>query len=207
MESPGTYLRRERELRGVSLKDISEVVQVSLRLLEALERDDYEILPHPTYVKGFIRSYCKYLGLDENDAVLRFEVYLKEGPENVREGRAPTLEREFWSSSNTLMAILLAVGVLTVILFFVFLREPDVELVEPEGAPRVERMPAAKEEAEKEVPGAESPGQILEKMHTLEINATEVTWIRVVIDDGDPFEVLLDEGERIRWEASRVFFC
>ena len=78
MESPGEYLKRERELRGVSLQEISEKLRLSVRRLERLEKDDYERLPHPTYVRGFIRSYCRELGLDENDAVLRFEAYLKE---------------------------------------------------------------------------------------------------------------------------------
>ncbi|MEK6531886.1 MAG: RodZ domain-containing protein [Deltaproteobacteria bacterium] len=78
MESPGEYLKRERELRGVSLSKVFAVTRVSLRYLQALESDDYENLPHPTFVKGFIKTYCKFLGLDETDAVLRYELYLKE---------------------------------------------------------------------------------------------------------------------------------
>jgi cytoskeletal protein RodZ len=203
MESPGEYLKRERELRGVSLKDISEVIRVSLNLLEALERDDYDMLPHPAYVKGYIKSYCKYLGLDENDAALRFELYLKESPEKVKELKAPTLERESRLSPNALVAILLSAGVLGVALYFLFLRGPAGEFVEHQEAPSTERMPLMENEGMEEkvtVPG------IIEK-HTLEINATAVTWIRTVIDDGEPFEVLLQEGERVSWGASRVFFC
>ncbi|MBZ0221368.1 MAG: DUF4115 domain-containing protein [Candidatus Methylomirabilis sp.] len=78
MESPGEYLKRERELRGVSLTKIFEATRVPMKFLEAIEADRTEGLPHKAFVKGFIRSYCKVLGLDENDAVLRYEVYLKE---------------------------------------------------------------------------------------------------------------------------------
>jgi cytoskeletal protein RodZ len=48
MESPGEYLKRERVLRGVSLKDLAEDIKVSLKLLEALERDEYFCPTPPT---------------------------------------------------------------------------------------------------------------------------------------------------------------
>lgn len=76
MESPGEHLKREREHRGVSLQKIFESTRVPMKYLEAIEADRIEGLPHPAFVKGFIRSYCKVLGLDENDAVLRYEVWL-----------------------------------------------------------------------------------------------------------------------------------
>jgi cytoskeletal protein RodZ len=208
MESPGEYLKRERELRGVSLKAVSEAIRVSLGLLEALERDDYDILPHPTYVKGFIKAYCNCLGLDGNDAVLRYEVYLSESPEKVKEGIVQGLGRKSRLSPNAMVAILFAIGVLTVALYFIFLREPVWEFVEPGEAPPGERISGMEKEAvEVEVPAAKTSEEIIETIHTLEIDAIGVTWIRAVIDDGDPFEILLSEGESIRWEASRVFFC
>ncbi len=207
MESPGEYLKRERVLRGVSLKDLAEDIKVSLKLLEALERDEYELLPHPTYVKGFIKAYCNCLGLDGNDAVLRFEIYLKETLNKAKEVKREGTELESWLSSNALVVFLLTIGVLTVVMYFVFLREPVRELVKSEEvatAPPVE--PAAEEKKDK-LPSAGTTVEALEKIHTLAVNAREVTWIRVVIDDGNPFEVLLDEGDSISWEASRVFFC
>ncbi|MCC6503538.1 MAG: DUF4115 domain-containing protein [Deltaproteobacteria bacterium] len=76
MESPGEHLKREREQRGVSLARIFESTRVPMKYLEAIEADRIEGLPHPAFVKGFIRSYCKVLGLDDNDAVLRYEVWL-----------------------------------------------------------------------------------------------------------------------------------
>ncbi len=78
MESPGEYIRRERKLREISLQDVSEAIKVQAKLLKALEADDYEELPHSTFVKGFFRAYAKYLGLDDNDIVLRYEDYRKE---------------------------------------------------------------------------------------------------------------------------------
>ncbi|MBI5454297.1 MAG: helix-turn-helix domain-containing protein [Deltaproteobacteria bacterium] len=89
MESPGEYLRRERELRGVPIGKIYEATRVPMKYLVALEADEYDAMPHPTFIKGYIKTYCKALGLDETDAVLRFEVFLrekneKEHPEEYR---------------------------------------------------------------------------------------------------------------------------
>ncbi len=81
MESPGEYLKREREIRRVSLQKIHEATRIPMKFLEAIEADRYEGLPHATFIKGFIRSYCKVLGVDETDAVLRFEIFLKEKEE------------------------------------------------------------------------------------------------------------------------------
>ncbi|MBI5235670.1 MAG: helix-turn-helix domain-containing protein [Deltaproteobacteria bacterium] len=78
MESPGEHLKRERGLRGVELQKIFEATRAPLRYLSAIEADDYDGLPHPTFVKGYIRAYCKYLGIDDNDAVLRYEMYMRE---------------------------------------------------------------------------------------------------------------------------------
>lgn len=87
MESPGEYLRREREMRGVSLAKIFEETRVPMKHLKAIEADRHDEL-HPTFIKGFIRSYCKVLGLDETDAVLRFEVFYRE-----REAEAAAAQR------------------------------------------------------------------------------------------------------------------
>src|SRR5574340_341513 len=89
MESPGEYLKRERELRRASLTSLFEATRIPLKYLEAIEADDYESLPHPTFVRGFIKSYCKYLGLDETDAVLRYELYMKERSDKAPEPPRP----------------------------------------------------------------------------------------------------------------------
>ena len=82
MESPGEYLKREREMRGVSLEDISHTTKIRVGLLAAIEKNDFDALPATPFVKGFIQAYCKYLGLDEHDALLRYEAYIRSISEN-----------------------------------------------------------------------------------------------------------------------------
>src|SRR5260370_29519693 len=65
MSAFGERLRREREMRGITLDEISESTKISRRHLESLEREDFDSLPGGLFNKGFVRSYARFLGLDE----------------------------------------------------------------------------------------------------------------------------------------------
>ena len=69
MASLSEKLRRERELRGISLKQISEDTKIGVRFLEALEEDKLELIPGEFYRRSYLRAYARYLGLDEDRAV------------------------------------------------------------------------------------------------------------------------------------------
>src|SRR5260370_6288608 len=71
MSAFGERLRREREMRGITLDEISESTKISRRHLESLEREDFDSLPGGIFNKGFVRSYARFLGLDEDQAVSR----------------------------------------------------------------------------------------------------------------------------------------
>ena len=72
MTSFGERIKREREMRGVSLEEIAESTKIGKRNLEALETEDFDKLPGGIFNKGFVRAYAKYLGLDEDQAVTDF---------------------------------------------------------------------------------------------------------------------------------------
>ncbi|MFZ5876322.1 MAG: helix-turn-helix domain-containing protein [Nitrospirota bacterium] len=78
MESLGQYLRGQRNTRGVSLEEVSTRTRIRLRTLEALERDDYTSLPAEVTVKGFLRSYVRCLGLNEQDVMARYQQFAAE---------------------------------------------------------------------------------------------------------------------------------
>ena len=69
MGSFGEKLRRERELRAVTLDEIAEATKIGSRSLKALEDEQFDILPGGIFNKGFVRAYAKYLGIDEEQAV------------------------------------------------------------------------------------------------------------------------------------------
>ena len=80
--SLGSWLRAQREARGVSLRDIADASKISLRYLEALEQDRLEILPAPIFTKGFLREYARVVGLDPDEVV---NLYLLAAGERERE--------------------------------------------------------------------------------------------------------------------------
>ena len=88
VETFGEYLKRERLLRGIELEDIARTTNIKLVFLQTLESNDYQKLPHVTFVRGFIRSYAKYIGLAPDEAITRFEHYLSQ------ENKGETTEEE-----------------------------------------------------------------------------------------------------------------
>jgi cytoskeletal protein RodZ len=91
MESPGKFLKKERETRNISLDEISKFTKVKERYLKAIEEDRYELLPAIPYVKGFLNVYARYLTLNPKDIVLQYENYLKSliPPETIQLQQAP----------------------------------------------------------------------------------------------------------------------
>jgi cytoskeleton protein RodZ len=77
----GDRLRREREMRGVTLDEITESTKVSRRHLEALEGERFEQLPGGVFNKGFVRAYARFLGIDEDQAVADYSAASNEAPE------------------------------------------------------------------------------------------------------------------------------
>jgi cytoskeleton protein RodZ len=72
LASFGEELRREREIRGISLKEIADATKISKRFLDAIERNDHKTLPAPVFTRGFVREYARYLGLSTEDIVNRY---------------------------------------------------------------------------------------------------------------------------------------
>ncbi len=83
MSSFGEELRRERELRQITLREISEATKISLRHLEGLEKNDFTHLPGGVFNKGFVRAYAQYIGVDPETMV---NAYLLEARSQQPEG-------------------------------------------------------------------------------------------------------------------------
>ncbi len=80
MASFGENLRRERELRGVGLREIAEATKISVRFLKALEEDRFDLLPGGLFPKAFVRQYARHLGLDAERYVAEFLYIAGERP-------------------------------------------------------------------------------------------------------------------------------
>ncbi len=78
MSSFGENLRRQRELRGMSLDATSTTTKISPRMLRALEDEHFDLLPGGVFNKGFVRAYARQVGLNEEDAITQYLAALRE---------------------------------------------------------------------------------------------------------------------------------
>jgi cytoskeleton protein RodZ len=92
MPSLGEELRAAREARNLSLSDVSERIHIRTVYLQSLENEDYGTIAAPVYVRGFLRTYSRFLGLDPEEAVARFNATLpdRDLPVPSRERRVAT---------------------------------------------------------------------------------------------------------------------
>ncbi len=86
-ESVGSFgerLRREREMRGVSLEQIVATTKIGRRLLLALEEEQFDLLPGGIFNKSYVKAYAKCVGIDEDEAVAEYMKAANETPPDTR---------------------------------------------------------------------------------------------------------------------------
>lgn len=127
-ESLGEYLKRERELRQISLEEVAGGTKIAIYRLRAMEAGRWEELPAEVFVKGFIKSYAEFIGLVPEDVILRYqEIHatdksLDEPPEPAYKplfnyvNKVSMFNRDLISATVTIFLILL----LLVLVFWFF---------------------------------------------------------------------------------------
>ena len=76
----GERLKRERELRGVSLVEVSVATCINTKFLEALENEQWDQLPRGVFTRGFIRTVARYLGLNEDGLISEYALVTNDHP-------------------------------------------------------------------------------------------------------------------------------
>jgi cytoskeleton protein RodZ len=153
MAAFGENLRREREMRGVTLEEISAATKISVRFLQAIEREDFETLPGGVFTRSFIRTYARYLGLDEERVMAEYHL-AGQPPADVDLPplAASRLPAQRSGTQTTLLALLVAGVMLSAayLLFRYSRRSPEIRQptdtgrgAEVQGGPpSPERVPA-----------------------------------------------------------------
>jgi len=93
-ESLGEYLKRERELRQISLEEVAEGTKIAIYRLRAMEAGRWEELPAEVFVKGFIKSYAEFIGLVPEDVMLRYQE-IRAADESLEEPTEPAYKPLF----------------------------------------------------------------------------------------------------------------
>ncbi|WP_311944644.1 RodZ domain-containing protein [Halomonas piscis] len=71
--SPGELLRRERERQGIALRDAAHALHLRPAVVSGLEQDHYAEIPVATYRRGYLRTYARYLGMDDDPVLKAYE--------------------------------------------------------------------------------------------------------------------------------------
>jgi len=125
LSSIGNILRTERETQGRTLTEVSKAVYIKTKYLSALEEENFAAIPGEVYVKGFIRAYASYLGMDGEELVAQYDgpsesiLLQKETPTAVTEvGKGRRRRRR---KAVSWPEITIIVGVILFILLIVWL--------------------------------------------------------------------------------------
>lgn len=86
----GTLLRKSRESKKLTIKEVSTKTKINLNILRQLEADDLDNLPNKTYVKGFVKNYAKIVGITQDEAISTLEhTYLVIYPQKTAQESTP----------------------------------------------------------------------------------------------------------------------
>ncbi len=215
-------LKRQRESRGLSVRDVFAATRISIATLTALEQGDFKNLPPPIYVKSFIRKYAQAIGSDERPLLDAYEAYLAEAsqPEKITEVQRPWPEenRRYWVLYGSLAAAI-AIGLIVLAIFLYHYKEepnpsslPPVSKNSVSAAADIKPKPPVVSSPSKTAapPTAQNvdqttPNKKADARYRLVIVARELTWIRILKDGKDTSEMLLRPGEKIEREAFDSF--
>ncbi|MGC8579255.1 MAG: helix-turn-helix domain-containing protein [bacterium] len=213
MDSFGEYLRRERELRHIELDEISRVTKIKKSYLQAIENDAYDELPDIPLVKGFIRAYCNYLGLNAEQTVNLFQQLYDE---RFKAEKPPS---KSWIRINR-SKVLIFTGTAILLMVFVLIiyhsskeKTKEYSLEHETGAEQTNitstsvAQPITSAASAITLSTASSPTTgtsftVTIKQHTLLLKATEDTWVRLTQDENkeNAQEALLKGGEQVLWK-------
>lgn len=186
----GAWLRRQREAREISLREIAETSKISLRYLEALEQDRFELLPAPLFAKGFLREYAKFVGLDPDEVVNYYlsAIPVEEGTDRHRAPQATT-QGVPWM----LVAVVVALAVILGGALWYF-----SDRSEQEGEPPTIVAPERSEPAAVSAEPATDSKPIL-----VTLDFIQNSWVDAFVDGDRTVSELRVQGESLRLEGER----
>ena len=202
MPALGEEFRSAREARGITLSEVAEQIHIRSVYLNAIENEEWTAIGAPVYVRGFIRTYARFLGLDAEDAVGRFnESAPAERPASTasvsldeREGSGLSI----WAVLGALVALALVGFVAYEYWQYVHGGSGRVPVAAATAAPQ---PGAAATGSQTPAPGASgspsaepSATPASTARHQIAIHLTQRSWLRVSIDGSTQLEGIYPAG-------------
>ena len=225
LASFGEDLRREREIRGISLKEIADATKISKRFLEAMEKNDHRTLPAPVFTRGFVREYARYVGLNAEEMVNRYnyaalqddriekppqiEKYPQTLPRDISPKPKPKRGIPAWYTRidrNIVVLFVIAVALAGVAYWAIRQKFAERDsAAEPTVTMAAARSGAAPAPGAGPVAEAATAPPVVDTKLRLEIVGTDDAWLQLKIDDGPVTEIDLKRDETLAYEAEKRF--
>jgi len=215
MATLGQDLKRERELRAISLNDISGQTKIGLRYLQALEDDRLDLLPGAFFIKSVLRSYSKCIGVDENYFVNKYheEVLLqKEDQKETERRRADAVLAEPRRRRERRLRVRWWMAAIPLVLIAAAAAGVYVYILKPQGdnrpvIPRPAVAPPGKQTSPPpvQVPVADPDDPAKAADLRLELTFLAETWIQVAADGQVQMEGIKKAGEQAAFTAKQQF--
>ncbi len=203
MGTVGKYLQDARVARGIDLREAAQQTRISPRYLKALEAEDFSQLPGEVFVKGFLKSYGKFLQLPESEIMERYAQIQQKNtsaapPAPAVPAATTVAEVHHVPSKFPLEPMLWVAGIVVVLVLFLFSAFP--------------RRQHVKETQEGSLTSAGSgelssfpvPTAMPEKLY-LKVVALEDTWLLIRTDTSPEKKAMLIKGESLIWSADERF--
>jgi len=233
MNDIGNFLRERREAKGISLTEVEKDLKIRKKYLQTLEEGNIDIIPGKTYLIGYLRNYCKYLGIDEeninqiiqtyNNLEKRRIVLKKAKEENIY---LKTKDRSVFKKQLFFFPIKYVYLTSFVLIIFIGLLLLSRSLKEAQNFPvpspeigketgtnieeKASDISALTEElikSEEEAIIAEYPTQddiLIKKLPILKLVAHDKAWLKILSEDKTIFEGILFKDEEFLWETDQV---
>jgi len=202
MASLGQELKKERELRGISLKEISDSTKINLRFLQALEKDQLDLLPGTFFTRGILRSYADYVGLDQDsvlnkyyeDAQRRQEQKDEEEKDSEKSKPRFCLPPQARSALALVLIVIVLAAVIVALYFFSF--NKDTKTSPPQAL-----NPALKIETSPPLQAVEILAPQKETGIEIQILFEQETWIQLIADGVMQLDGVQYGGDSFRTRA------
>lgn len=132
MENPnslGEFLRHEREKRGLTLEQVASATKISVKLLVSLESDQYSDLPAKPFVRGFVNSYCRFIGVDSREVLTQFGGFIEkrshERPNREAGHSGYAFDKKEGEQSRTILGVVMVTIAIVGGIGFAFLKKPS----------------------------------------------------------------------------------
>lgn len=202
----GERLKRERELREVSLEEVAKSTRIGSRFLEALENEQWERLPGGIFNRGFVRAIAHYLGLNEEELLSEYDLArAEEKAESPVSQESGIPKPSIWIP---IVAVLLILGVMTGLFYggrYGWHRYAAHRTAKQSGsgAPPPQSLPPSSSAPVPAVtdPASSSPMVALD----LSVSTSAATHVRVLADGKLQLDADLPAGETRHFSASQEF--